>query len=209
MIQLFVVDDHPIIIDGIRSLTLPRINGIEIIGSSLNVHEAISNPNINNADIIILDLYIPNSFPLDNVRSLRNKFHSKKIIIFTIETSCIWIKKMFNEGVNAYLFKDISESEFLLTITKVHNGEIIFPLDIHYAHDDSFYKITKPEFSGILSSIQLRIIKSLCNGLTIKQIAEIEGINSFSVDYQLKKVRKQFNVKNNVELIAELVKDNN
>jgi DNA-binding NarL/FixJ family response regulator len=207
MIRIFVIDDHPIVTDGLRYLIHPEQDQMTIVGSALNVHDAIHNLKLNEFDIFILDLYIPNSNPPDNVRMLKNRFREKKIIIFTSESSCIWARAMLKEGVNAYLTKDLSDFEFKSAINKVFNGETVYPINIlskpiAFGEDD-------PKGETILLPIQREMIQLLCKGLTVKQIADMEGINSFRANYILKKIRQQFKVKNNVELIAELLKRKN
>jgi DNA-binding NarL/FixJ family response regulator len=73
-IRLFVIDDHPIVVDGIRYRLHSEQDRITVVASALNVHDAIPNLKLNAFDIIILDLYIPNCNPLDNVKTLKDRF---------------------------------------------------------------------------------------------------------------------------------------
>jgi DNA-binding NarL/FixJ family response regulator len=202
MIRLFVIDDHPLILDGIQTNVNPQQDQIEIVGVALNMHQAIQLLAINDVDIILLDLYLPDSFPLNNVRILKNKFKGKKIIIFTSETSGIWVEAMKNEGVNAYLTKLQSASKLKEAIINVFNGDLIFP---PWADKiDLSSKEEEHQTGQFLTPVQRCMIQLLCDGFTAKEIADFLDINIFRVNYVFKKIRRTYNVKNNVELIATL-----
>jgi DNA-binding NarL/FixJ family response regulator len=202
-IRLFVIDDHPIVVDGIRYRLHSEQDRITVVASALNVHDAIPNLKLNAFDIIILDLYIPNCNPLDNVKTLKDRFRDKKIIIFTSESASVWVSRMIKEGVNAYLTKDLSDSQFISAIYKVFNGEAVFPIDVSSINITNGKKDFEREQQ--LLPIQRKIIKLLSDGLSVKQIADKVETNFFRINYLLKKTRQQFKVKNNVELIATLL----
>jgi DNA-binding NarL/FixJ family response regulator len=130
MIRLFVIDDNPIVIDGLNYLFHLAQDDIGIVGSALNVHEAVQKIRQDDFDIFILDLYIPDSHPPENVRTLRKRFPGKKIIIFTTESSYLWVRAMIKEGVDGYLTKDLIDSQVKSAIYKVFNGESVFPFAI-------------------------------------------------------------------------------
>lgn len=198
MVKIFIIDDHPFFIDGIKAQIHSKADKIDVVGSASSINEAIHSPECEEIDIFILDLYLSDSYPPNNVRALKTKFRNKKIIILTSETSCIWVGALLKEGADAYLTKDISSSEFKSTIKRVLNGEKIFPAEkiIRQPKTNSLY----------FSPVQTNLIKLLCKGLSVKQIADIMCINPFKVNYLLKKIRKTYDVKNNVELIAIFLK---
>lgn len=202
-IRLFVIDDHPIVTDGIRYRLHSEQDRITVVASALNVHDALPDLKLNAFDIIILDLYIPNCNPLDNVRILKDRFRDKKIIIFTSESASVWVSRMIKEVVNAYLTKDISDSQFISAIYKVFNGEAVFPIDVSSIIITSGKECFEREQQ--LLPMQREIIKLLSEGLSVKQIADKVETNFFRINYLLKKTRQQFKVKNNVELIATLL----
>ena len=95
MIRLFTIEDHPVIITGLRNTFRPSRDGIEITGSASNVDEAILHANPATFDIFLLDLWIPGYQPLQNIRQLKEHFAEKPVVMFTSEDSSIWQRKMF------------------------------------------------------------------------------------------------------------------
>ena len=105
MIRLFVIEDHPVIVTGLKNLFRPSRDDIEITGNAYNVDDAILKADADSFDIFLLDLWLPDAHPLMNVKKLKEKFHGKPIVIFTSEDSSSWQRKMFEGGVMAYLLK--------------------------------------------------------------------------------------------------------
>jgi len=204
MIRLFVIDDHPIVIDGLNYLIRHDKDEIKIVGSALNLHEAIQKIHKTELDIVILDLYIPGYFVSDSVRALKHKFPEKKIIIFTIELSYLWERAMMREGVDGYLTKDLNDTAIISGIKKVYNSERVFFSTIEDNFNQAYARNKLP--GNPVTTVQEKLIELLIDGLSVKQIGDVMGINIFKINYLLKKIRQKFKVKNNVELIATLLK---
>ena len=63
MIRLFVIEDHPVIVTGLRNLFRPSRDEIEIVGSASNVDDAVIEADPDVFDIFLLDLWLPDSHP--------------------------------------------------------------------------------------------------------------------------------------------------
>jgi DNA-binding NarL/FixJ family response regulator len=206
MIRIFVIDDHPVIASGIRYILHTERDGIKIAHTALNVEEAISTMNPDDFDIIILDLYIPDTHPSDNVKKLKIKYPGKKIIIYTSETSTMWIRKMFEVGADAYITKDGNRPTLKTAIHKVFVGETVFPACLTLQDDQIGIKEFRENCqSQPLQPQQCQILSLLIDGLSVKQIAGKVNMNFFRVNNILRKTRLQFKAKNNVELAVKMV----
>ena len=71
MIRLFTIEDHPVIVTGLRNLFRPSRDEIEIVGSASSVDELIQKGIQEEFDIFLLDLWIPDSHPIQNVKKLK------------------------------------------------------------------------------------------------------------------------------------------
>jgi len=103
MIRLFVIEDHFLIVSGLKNSFRSGKEGIRIIGSATNVRDAVEQLKLINTDIIILDLFIKDDSPIENIRTIIASYPLIPIVILTVETSVAWKKKMFREGAKAYL----------------------------------------------------------------------------------------------------------
>ena len=204
MIRLFVVEDHPVIVTGLRNLFRPSRDEIEIMGSSSNVDDAVLHANPATFDIFLLDLWLPDSHPLLNVKKLKDHFPGKPIVIFTSEESSSWQRKMFEAGVMAYLLKSTNKSEIKTTLEKVIKGQIVFSGLVEPDYEKKLAAVLSGQ-KYHLTPNQQELVILLSSGLTQQQIADKKLISVSTVEKTLKHVREKCDAKNNAELVRILL----
>ena len=204
MIRLFVVEDHPVIVTGLRNLFRPSRDEIEIMGSSSNVDDAVLHANPATFDIFLLDLWLPDSHPLLNVKKLKDHFPGKPIVIFTSEESSSWQRKMFEAGVMAYLLKSTNKSEIKTTLEKVMKGQIVFSGLVEPDYEKKLAAVLSGQ-KYHLTPNQQELVILLSSGLTQQQIADKKLISVSTVEKTLKHVREKCDAKNNAELVKILL----
>jgi DNA-binding NarL/FixJ family response regulator len=203
MIRVFTIEDHPIIITGLRSIFRPVRDGIEIIGSASNVDEAITAADPSLFDIFLLDLWIPGSHPLQNMKKIKEHFPGKPIVIFTSEDSTLWQRKMFEAGAIAYLLKSSERNEIRQTLEKVFQGMTVFTGMIEPEREQAFRAgFADPRF--ILTPNQKEYVIFLANGLAQQEIAEKKNLSLSTVEKTIKIIREKCSARNNTELVKIL-----
>jgi DNA-binding NarL/FixJ family response regulator len=204
MIRLFVIEDHPVIVTGLKNLFRPSRDEIEVVGSAANVDDAVLQAIPETFDIFLLDLWLPDAHPLLNVKKLKDKFHGKPIVIFTSEDSSSWQRKMFEAGVMAYLLKSTNRSEIKTTLEKVFKGQVVFTGIVDPDYEKKLASVlTGQKFH--LTSNQQELVIFLSTGLTQQQIADKKKTSVSTVEKTLKHVREKFEAKNNAELVKILL----
>jgi DNA-binding NarL/FixJ family response regulator len=131
MIRLFIIEDHlTIIVSGLKRLFSHTKDGIEIVGTCETVENAIATAEVLAFDLFVLDLWLENRLPIQNIRLLKERFPNKPILIYTSEDSLTWKRSMLKEGATAYVTKKASRSELKSAIEKASNGEKYFPVEL-------------------------------------------------------------------------------
>jgi len=203
MIRLFVIEDHDaIIVAGLKRFFYGSRDGIEVTGHAKSVDEALASADPGNFDIFLLDLWLENRLPVDNIRALHRRFPSKPVIIYTSETSLVWKGKMQDEGASAYLEKSAARTEIKETIEVVAKGGNCYPHVMQIRASEMIPE--SPGRSQSLTPMQQAIIQMLARGFNHKEIARTIAISPSMLEKLLKSMRKQFSVKNNLELLAVL-----
>lgn len=196
--RVFTIEDHPLIVEGLKSRFKHPSDVIKIVGSAYNVDEAIKSADATDFDIFFLDLMIPGSEPLENVARLKKAFPGKLIVILTGENSLYWMEQMSNAGVNGYLLKSAEKAVIKSAIEKITAGIVVFP--------DIFHAVAQRESLMILQSLRFKpiekeIVRLLSQGMNQKQVAEKVGKTRWTVEKILKKIRTQVEAKNNEQLV--------
>lgn len=122
MIKLFLIDDHPIVVQGIQNAIHPE-KDIEIVGAALNAKEAIQWLEANDADVAILDIALPDMDGIELCKYLNKHHPALKIIGLTTFGQVSFITSMLRNGASGYLYKNTSEAELIEAIRKVYEGK--------------------------------------------------------------------------------------
>lgn len=201
MMNLYVIDDHHLIIEGLYSSFDLESDDFTVVGGSLTISEALQKISPGNVDIIILDLFINQSDPVSNLRLVRTTFPTLPVVILSNESSLEWQVKMFQNGVKAYMDKGEDHSAMKQKLHRVFAGEIIMPNEVAgilMMTDDTSHN---PK----LISDSNEIIKYLAMGIEPKEIAVIMKKSESTIDKKLQNIRRLYEVKSNTELVQKFL----
>lgn len=201
MVKIFVIEDHStIIVAGLRNIFRPSRDHIEISGSAINVEEALRNPELASSDIIMLDLWIPGSDPLDAMKILGENHPEKPVIIYTSEELPLWEHKMMKAGVKGYVNKTCGREDLKSAILHVKKGGTWFTGPMT---EDVPEKEGLPETKALpaLTPAEKQIIGLLISGLHHHEIAGRLNITTPKIDKILTLLRKRYQCITTVELV--------
>jgi len=204
MIRLFVIEDHSLIVDGLKHKFRHSTDKITVEGWSDDIEFVVSEIPEESFDILILDLWIHETDPVENLRKLKKRFPSKPVVVLTYDRSAYWIKMMMEQGVKAYIMKDIKNRELKTILEKVQQGKTIIPdLQLNelptFEHDEFLFQ------KYYLKPSEQSIVFQISQGESLKEIATRRCMTVSAVEKTLQKVRKRIGVKTNPELIRILL----
>lgn len=120
--RILIVDDHHVVIDGIKS-TLDVYPEFEVIGEATNGREAVRKVRLYDPDIIIMDISMPDLNGIDAALQIRTFNSNVRIIIFTMYTDREYIKALLKADISAYILKEDPMSDLVKAIQAVNRGE--------------------------------------------------------------------------------------
>ena len=125
MIKIVIADDHPVLIDGLKSALCNEPN-ITIIGEANNGVQLLKILKKKKPDIVLLDILMPKMTGLEAAKIIQ-KDHEKVKLLFLSKFDDKWlIKKCIDVGAKGYLIKNISKKELIFSIEKVIEGDMDF-----------------------------------------------------------------------------------
>jgi DNA-binding NarL/FixJ family response regulator len=207
VIRLFVIEDHPVVVAGIKNHFRSKRDNIEVTGNSSSVAQAIATADPGVFDLFILDLWLDHEKPEHGLSLLKQAFPGKPVIIYTSETSVSWQQRMMKAGAMAYITKSARRIEIKTAIELVAQGVMVMPKTLTYSSQRKLsLGLTHKRLR--LTPNQVNIMKNVAEGLTLSQIAEKNGIAESTVEKTLMQIRGLFNAKNTAELVS-ILKDEN
>ncbi len=125
MIKVALVDDHQLMIDGIR-LLLKDYADIDITVTAGNGKEFIKTLKNQEVDIVMLDINMPEMDGVETIKVLKKEFPAINTLILSTLDDTKLIRKMLELGAMGYVLKNTSGNELKRAIDTVHNGDYYF-----------------------------------------------------------------------------------
>ncbi|TSA14521.1 DNA-binding response regulator [bacterium] len=203
-IRILLVDDHPIVREGIKSALSKRKN-ISIVGEAATGEEAMVKARKLSPDVILMDINMPGMSGLETSRRLRKSVPDSKILALTMHENREYVLEMTQLGARGYVFKDSSPSELLRAIEAVHSGEFFFSPRASQQLLKSFLKgepRTDSQASVDLSKREKDVLQLITEGFKTKEIARLLGVTDRTVETY----RHRLMTKLSVHSIAALIK---
>lgn len=121
MISVLLVDDHPVVIEGLRKL-LEASGDIEVTGSATDAAQAIERARLLRPDVILLDLRMPGATGIQATRRLREKEFGGAIILLTSYGDQAYVRQALEAGADGYLLKSTPSEQLIDAIRSAARG---------------------------------------------------------------------------------------
>jgi len=190
-IKILAVDDHPIVIGGLK-LSLQDAKDIEFVGEAYSEAELYTKLQQCSPDIIILDLNIKGDNSLNYLDKIYKIKPRIKIIIFSSYNTSSLIQSALKNKVHGYVLKDTPKDELIQAIYKINAGEKYIPPSLKNFDSeiinssnnliDDFLK------KNNLSQRELEVIRLIVKGLTSEDIATQLFISKHTVQSHRKNI---------------------
>ena len=198
MIRIFIVDDHPVVIEGIHSL-LKNEKDMEWVGQAMNAQSCLGFFVNNTADVVLMDISMPGISGVELCASMKEKYPGIFILGLSTFNQGLYIKKMMENGASGYILKNSSKEELINAIHTVHEGGIFFSGEAGQALKE--YQRSSVSELPPLTEREKEVLGLIAEGYTNPQIAEKIFLSSFTVDSHRKNLLAKLNVKNTATLI--------
>jgi len=209
IIHILIVDDHQIIIDGIKSL-LNNINNFHVVAEARNGKEAISVLANTKIDLILMDIEMPILNGIDATKIIINKYPNMKIIALTTYDEKSIINKMIETGAKGYILKNVNKDILTDAIKKVSKGEVYFGNEISIALAKKTFNLNNENTQdniSILSKREIEILKNIANGLTNKEIGKRLFISKRTVETHRNNIMSKLDIHNTIDLVKFALKN--
>ncbi|WP_432931032.1 response regulator [Microbispora sp. CA-135349] len=124
MLRLMIVDDHPVVREGLRGM-LESDPGITVVGEAASGDEAVVRARDLTPDVILMDLRMPGGDGVSaTARILTDRPESRVIVLTTYETDQDIVRAV-EAGAAGYLLKDTSRADLLTAIAAAARGETV------------------------------------------------------------------------------------
>lgn len=197
-ISVFIVDDHYMVIEGIRSL-LQDESSLDWTGHAGNASSCLAFLKQQQPDVILMDINLPDMSGIELCKEVKEKYPSVFIIGLSTFNQKSFIQKMMDNGASGYVLKNATQGELMEAITTVVNGRTYMSFEA----GQTLKKLSNNTI--LLTGREKEVLGLIAEGLTNNEIASRLFVSSTTVDTHRKNLLAKFNVKNTAALIRMAV----
>ena len=211
MIRVLLVDDHPLVLDGINAC-LSSEPDIEVVGQANNGLEALELAEALTPDVVLMDVSMPVMNGLEATKELKMRFPDFRVLILSMHENREYILQLIQSGAAGYVLKDVSSEELVKAISVVHQGGTYFSSRAsetlvnqfesgrrHSAAEDSRPSLTKREET---------VLKLLAEGGSNKDIARGLDISVRTVETHRQNIKQKLNIQTAAGLAKYAIENN-
>ncbi len=197
--KIIIADDHPLLVDGMRRM-LEETEGMQLLEPVSNGRQLLARLREQAADMVLLDLHMPQLDGLETLRVLQKEFPSLKILVFTNYNQPKLLREARSLGARGYLLKSCTAQTLREAVLTVSDGGTWFderavPETGDTVFTDDFmkkYQITPRE---------VEIIRKIAQGYTTKEIGEQLYVSEFTVNAHRRNICRKLDIYTPVGLV--------
>jgi DNA-binding NarL/FixJ family response regulator len=196
-IRLLVVDDHPIVRNGLRGV-FSGDPEFEVAGEAADGQEAVALAAVLDVDVVLMDLRMPRMSGVEAIDALRKAGESARVLVLTTYDTDRDVLPAIEAGATGYLLKDAPREELLRAVRAAFRGE---PVLSPAVAGRLMGTVRKPA-SDALSQRELDVLRLVANGATNREVARRLFISEATVKTHLLHLYEKLGVRDRASAVA-------
>lgn len=203
MINVFIVDDHKMVIEGIH-LLLQNSSDIKVLDYALSGEEALKKIETLDPDVILMDINMPGLNGIETTKKMLALNSKLKIIAISMHKESSLIKLMLSNGARGYVLKNAGQDELIAAIKTVFNGKIYLDDTVNAIVINSVANTTKQKLSDTFPKLSRRekdVLHLIMGEYTTQEIADKLFISFGTVETHRRNMLIKTGARNTVGLV--------
>ena len=201
--KILIADDHGVLRDGLRTMIEEDL-GYSAVAEAGSGNEAVRLTEQLSPDLVIMDILMPGINGIEATHMIAERCRKTKVIILTMDSSRINIRKSLEAGAKGYLLKEDFFQEIKSAIEAVQRGERYYSKSVRTSAEaaEQELRVNKALNSGFdkLTPREKQICLLLARKYTRKGIAEELSVSPRTVDNIRESIKQKLSLKDRSEL---------
>jgi DNA-binding NarL/FixJ family response regulator len=211
LIQVLVIDDHQLIIDGMKSI-LQDEEDVAFAGGANSMEEALNFLGNNTVDVVLADISMPQHSGIEVTRKIKELYPDIQVLALTMHEDITMISKMVDAGASGYILKRTNMNEVLDAIKAVASGGRYLGRDVQAILMDNLSAsanvVVLPEDAPApLTTREREILNLIAKELSNEEIANKLFISERTVETHRRNIFTKTKTKSIVGLIKYAIKN--
>lgn len=210
-LRLVIVDDHQIVLDGLRAMLQPYRDQVEVVGEASKPEHAVRLVTELDPDAVLLDVRLTGSSGLDLCVELLRHRPECKVVFLTVYDDEQYLYQALRLGAAGYLLKRVQGSELVGYLTRIHEGETLVDPGLASRVALSAAKVQSGEFwPGAqlgLSQRESEVLALMVSGLSNRAIATKLFVSEETVKTHSRGIYRKLEVSDRAGAIATALRE--
>jgi len=195
LIRTLIVDDHPLVRDGLAA-RFARSDEVEVIGEACDGVEALSLVKELEPDVVLMDINMPNLNGIQTTESILDILPGVLILVLSMHDDREYVTSVIEAGARGYVLKSASAEEMFNAIKAVYHGGIYYSPSIV----DVLLQKTD-ESPDLLTDREQVVLDLLAKGASNKESAKALGISARTIETHRRNIKKKLGLSTTSALI--------
>lgn len=204
MIRVLIVDDHPIVREGLK-LLLDGASGIVAAGEAANGDDALKKLHKEKFDVMLLDISMPKKNGVDTLRQIISEKNGIKVLILSMHQEDQYAVRLMKAGASGYLTKGAAPQQLIDAIRNVINGKKYISKELSRLLRQDFNADSDAPSHELLSDREYQVLRLIGMGKQLTEIAESLSLSIKTISTYRTQILEKMKLKNNAELISYVI----
>ena len=207
MISVLLVDDHPVVIEGLRKL-LEVTGDIDVTGAANDAASAIKQAKLLKPDVILLDLRMPGATGIQTTRRLREQEFPGAIIVLTSYGDQAYVAQALEAGADGYLLKSTPSDELIQSIRMASRGRRQLSPELLDGVLEEFGDLAREKTvrDSDLSEEDREILRRASKGATNREIGIAMDRSEIAIKKRLQSIFQKLGAVDRAHAVAEAIR---
>jgi DNA-binding NarL/FixJ family response regulator len=200
--RILIVDDHPIIREGLRGL-IDRVPDMMVCGEAENALQAMNAVQKLAPDLALVDITLPGKSGLELVKDLKAMHPKLVILAISMHDESLYAERMLRAGASGYITKQQPPGELIKAIRQVLGKSVYVSKKVSESLLQRFSQQSPEDVSpvSLLTDREFEIMRLIGEGNAPKQIASQLHLSPKTIAVHNANVRRKLNLKTTAQLI--------
>jgi NarL family two-component system response regulator LiaR len=198
-ISILIIDDHPMVREGLRAFIASRTN-FEVIGEAVDGAEGVDLAMKLQPDVILMDLMMPGLSGVEAIHRIKQMTPAARILVITSFSDDDKIIAAIRAGALGYLLKDSSPQDLLKAIQDVYAGESsLHPMIARKLIKELNRPTENIHPIDILTSREIEVLGMVAQGLSNQEIAQKLNLSALTVRSHISNILSKLHLENRTQ----------
>ena len=207
MIRVFLVDDHAILLEGLRR-QFEDAGDMRIVGQAGTAKELLAKVKASQADVVVLDLSLPDGNGMMVIKDLKDMIPNIHIVVLTMYDHVRYAMSALETGADGFVVKGSAFDELLQAIRSASTGKTYVSADMSRKLIGRIRKGAGKSVVETLSEREFEVLTMLSQGMPIKAVAETMHISSKTVTTYRARLMSKLGLNSSSDLIRFSMENN-